>query len=293
VKGVDAASLAVVEGLLTVAAQAQKLNDAWQTVGVCGNVEAGLVGVGAAGQLCSFTTPEGAGQSVSLSGSVGLIGPTLGVSVTGFISNAKYAEAFNGDFACIGGNISYEVAAVCGGLKGDHLSGVYQVFKGAGVALGAGNIGSVVFSEGYTWSQVDSRPRFTPSVDPIGAAGEFSADLFAFTLGLSSGFCIFVCLEAGFSGEGPYIRPGVGFAVDSPGIVFDNANPQCGTEASIAYASVAFGPAQLTGGAARPGRSGDWESFGGPSIGLPDGGATPHYKLVSVGAGVKHEWTFC
>jgi hypothetical protein len=127
----------------------------------------------------------------------------------------------------------------------------------------------------------------------IGAAGEFSADLFAFTLGLSSGFCIFVCLEAGFSGEGPYIRPGVGFAVDSPGIVFDNANPQCGTEASIAYASVAFGPAQLTGGAARPGRSGDWESFGGPSIGLPDGGATPHYKLVSVGAGVKHEWTFC
>ncbi|MGB8860397.1 MAG: RHS repeat-associated core domain-containing protein [Ilumatobacteraceae bacterium] len=114
-----------------------------------------------------------------------------------------------------------------------------------------------------------------------------------FTLGLSSGFCIFLCLEVGISSKGPYARPGIGFAIDSPSIVVDDANPKCGTEASFAYASVSLGPAQLTGGATSPGRSGDWESFGGPSIGLPDGGATPHYKAVSVGAGVKHEWTFC
>jgi hypothetical protein len=51
-----------------------------------------------------------------------------------------------------------------------------------------------------------------------------------FTLGVSSGFCIFFCLEVGMSGNGLYARPGVGFAVDTSSIVFDNENPQCGTE---------------------------------------------------------------
>jgi len=114
-----------------------------------------------------------------------------------------------------------------------------------------------------------------------------------FTLGVSSGFCIFFCLEFGISGDGPYIRPGIGFAIDAPSIVFDDENPECGTEASVAYASVSLGPAQVSRGATSSGRSGDWESFGGQSIGLPDGGATPHYKAASLGAGVKHEWTNC
>ena len=129
----------------------------------------------------------------------------------------------------------------------------------------------------------------------IGAAGEFSADLFAFTIGLSSGFCIFVCLEAGFSGEGPYVRPGVGFAVDSPGVVLSNENPQCGTEQSVAYVSVGVGPAQFSGGSVSPGRSGDWSGYGPEfsGINLPDGGALPRYKIFSAGGGVVHNWTFC
>jgi hypothetical protein len=116
-----------------------------------------------------------------------------------------------------------------------------------------------------------------------------------FTLGVTTGVCIFFCLELGVSGEGPYIRPGVGVAIDSPGIVVSNQSPDCGSEESLAYVAVGVGPAQYSGGAVSPGRSGDWTGYGPQFTGfnLPDGGSTPHYKIFSAGAGVVHNWTFC
>lgn len=164
---------------------------------------------------------------------------------------------------------------------------------GAMIGLGLATVdgsGALVDVEGGLFTPT---AWFDDSGSLVASAAGLPGGGLNFTFGVSSGFCIFFCLEAGISGEGPYFRPGIGFAVDSPSIVFDNENPQCWTEASFAYVSVGVGPAQLTGGAMSPGRSGDWESFGGPSIGLPDGGATPHYRLVSAGAGVKHEWRYC
>ncbi len=113
------------------------------------------------------------------------------------------------------------------------------------------------------------------------------------TLGISSGFCIFFCLEIGISSEGFYIRPGIGFAVDSPSIVFDDDGPACGTEATVVYGSASFGPAQLAGGWSKPGRSNSWSPFGNVGTSLPDGGATPHYRAFSGGGGVIHQWTAC
>jgi hypothetical protein len=129
----------------------------------------------------------------------------------------------------------------------------------------------------------DKRGEF-PTPEPSG-----------WTLGISSGFCIFFCLEIGLSGAGPYVRPGVGVAIDSPGIVVSNEDPDCGTAESLAYVAVGVGPVQFSGGAVSPGRSGDWSGYGPQFTGfnLPDGGSTPSYKVFSAGAGVVHNWTFC
>lgn len=100
-------------------------------------------------------------------------------------------------------------------------------------------------------------------------------------------------MTAQISGNGLYARPGVGFAVDPPSSALDNENPQCGTEASFAYASVGTGPAQAGGGWTSAGRSGSRESYRNVGIALPNGGAAPRYKAVSFGAGVTHLWSFC
>jgi len=140
-------------------------------------------------------------------------------------------------------------------------------------------------------SSMCSGSSYTAYVNALGSWQKLRNPVF--TLGVSSGFCIFFCLELGISGEGPYIRPGIGFAIDSPSIVIDNENPECGTEAKFVYASVGVGPAQASAGWTAPGRYGDWEGFSNAGVGLPDGGATPSYKAVSLGAGAIKQWTVC
>ena len=142
----------------------------WGTTGACAAGEVDIAGFGGAGQVCTFVTPTDSGTSLSLSGSIGLIGPSLGLSTTVMTSNAQHTEAFDGEFACVGGSIAYGVAAVCGGLNDDgSLNGVYQVFAGSGISIGTNGLFSASFSTGYTWAWVDQpRPPAPPQVNPFG-----------------------------------------------------------------------------------------------------------------------------
>jgi len=115
------------------------------------------------------------------------------------------------------------------------------------------------------------------------------------TLGVSSGFCPVFCLEVGVSSEGFYVRSGVGVAIDLPTIVIDNDAPECGTESTYAYVSGTAGPLSLTAGGESPGTVGGWNPHTAAGLSpvtgmaLPLGGTRP----LSLGAGVKHEWTSC
>ena len=165
---------------------------------------------------------------------------------------------------------------------------MYLLLRATGLATLNGNGTLTLAGDGTLAAAIgwDSAGSISIGLTPKDTGPEWSA-------GIGGGFCIFICIpEIGLSSEGPYIRPGVGVAIDSPGIVWGGA-PECGSEQSIAYASVSLYFAQVSGGATSSGRSGDWDGFLAPSIGLPDGGATPHYRAASVGAGVVHQWTMC
>ena len=116
-----------------------------------------------------------------------------------------------------------------------------------------------------------------------------------FTLGINTGLCIFLvpCLEFGTSGEGLYIKWGVGVAIDGPGLVIEGENPDCGNSETNAYVGLGGGPVSFGGEATRPSGSTVWD--GGPGVGieLPDGGALPAYKGVGPEAGVVHRWAAC
>jgi hypothetical protein len=122
----------------------------------------------------------------------------------------------------------------------------------------------------------------------------------SWTIGVSSGFCIFICLELGISSGGVYARPGIGFAVDSPGVVVDvNDAPECGTEQTLVYLSAGIGPpsvggVQATAGYVSKERSGNLEGFATVSgLSFDDGGSTPHKGVFSFGFGTIHTWDVC
>jgi RHS repeat-associated protein len=115
-----------------------------------------------------------------------------------------------------------------------------------------------------------------------------------FIVGVTSGFCYFFCLELGVSDEGPYIKPGIGLAIDSPGVVWSQDSPKCGSEQTDAYVVGGVGPVSAGYTWTSPGRSGEWKgSWILPSVEVPSDVQVPRYKALSAGGGVIHSWTFC
>jgi len=125
-----------------------------------------------------------------------------------------------------------------------------------------------------------------------GRGGAFTG-ITGWTVGITTGICIFICLEAGVSSDGPYARPGIGLALDSPGLVVDNEAPECGSDSTYAYVAGGVGPAQATLGGVSPGETSEWNTYSAVGIAPTTYGSAARVKLVSIGGGVKHEWTTC
>ena len=136
-------------------------------------------------------------------------------------------------------------------------------------------------------SRVEPRPEINPHYEDSGRA--------EFTLGINTGLCIFLvpCLEVGTSRDGPYIKWGVGVAIDGPGLVIEDENPRCGDSETTAYAALSAGPVSFGGEATRPSGSTMWDAGPGIGIELPDGGALADYKGVGPEAGVVYRWAAC
>lgn len=107
-------------------------------------------------------------------------------------------------------------------------------------------------------------------------------------IGLTSGMCLFVCLELGLSSDGPYARPGIGFAIDFPAVTL-GGTPDCGSSGTLAHMSASYGAAQVGIGAYRPSGTTSWTAERTGAIGL--GG--PNYYGFSAGGGVVHSWIIC
>jgi len=118
-----------------------------------------------------------------------------------------------------------------------------------------------------------------------------------FTLGIDPGYCPVICLpEFGISGEGPYIRFGVGFSWDMPSVVYNpNENPACGAEYTILYAGFSVGPVNITASKVKQGRSagdyGDWE------LNYPTASLNPYdwRNVTKIGPsfGYRHDFIAC
>jgi len=113
------------------------------------------------------------------------------------------------------------------------------------------------------------------------------------SVGASTGFCILICLEAGISGSGPYLRPGIGFAIDAPNITVSGSNPSCGTQSTTATMSVSGGVAQGGVGVTRSSTVGPWSDATSGGFGLPDGGASLRWRSFGAGGGLVHQWNVC
>ncbi|MCE9623828.1 MAG: DUF6531 domain-containing protein [Actinomycetia bacterium] len=123
------------------------------TTGACASGEVGLFGVGFGVQMCRFSSPAGPGSSTSVFASIGLIGPSLSATGTVMTSNARNADQFDGDFACLTGAYG-GAAAVCAGLDSDgSANGIFQVF--AGWSAGLGVPASLSLQFGYTRASED------------------------------------------------------------------------------------------------------------------------------------------
>ena len=116
----------------------------------------------------------------------------------------------------------------------------------------------------------------------------------AWTIGVSTGFCIIVCLEIGISSEGPYIKPGFGLAYGTPQLIYDPDDaPECGSEQTVVFASVSVGPAQVSFQNSRDDRGIEWNGWeANASLSFQQEHASNPFKL-GFEAGVVHNWTLC